>query len=935
MARISFANRLPGLLLALLLCATGFLRAADPPRGASEYLQGLSALAGGKLDAALAGFDKAIAADDENSSYHTARAVVLYLQNRSDVAVEEIRRSKRLGATPATQVWGWAIGGIINMPAPGDADDATRERIYQRQRTTRNEFDSRPPYESKEPYAAKLIDAGMHFATPIPPAEREAYRKKLVQVAASYAWNEMSSPKLVPVMMATVKSLFDQEKYAECLSLVDRLRPSNSDDPQLLFYSAACKLDAGDFQSARDEYTRVLIKRPQDAASYLGRARATANMGSMARANRDLEIAESIDPRATEAYRKTIADQLARGTASVPSESAKDLLIALKQSAADTSAPMSAVIEKAERLVRASAAVRFVRGESYTEELQRLDAAATADPRNADKQAAVGEFLINPLTTKQATLEGKTGIAKIPTGDTDVIRAQPYLDKALAINPNHIIAMTNKALSAISTREPKVAIQWAEKALALSNNLDLSRIYMDYYTNVATDMNVQARNLRTPKISYETRGGIEYRVTTHPSPADLARADELDRQADQLREKAIVPMQRLANSAKGTPPGVLAGAEVARAKANYSQAGAAALDVFKIDPFDIEAREFLIDLYPKIGMMDKTIEQQNISNNLLSPSAGRTLDRVWELLVATKYRSAKETVDQAETIEPTSVSVPAYRAAVTLAESNFAEFAPAIRQAVAMEEAKQRISGRSLDSAEKSPLAAADAALPMALRRLWGINLMTQSKPAEAAEQFRNSMAMGMRVADTEWDTLIQASALPAAENAKPKGWTIRELLADSQFSASRALLDAGKPEDAGRSLMAYVNTGGTADIPKGTHELGYQIYSRLAEAKAAQVFPQQMLLHFKMMDNQAENKRILQRGDQIDQQYDQQLEALRQRQADLDQQMAAASRTRNQNQIRALQQQRQALSQEMQRLIQQRNMDQMRNIDPNNQGAR
>lgn len=935
MARFAFAARLPVLLLVGLCLSASALYGADAPRGASEYLQGLSALVDGKLDAALAGFDKAIAADDENASYHTSRAVVLYLQNRSDLAVEEIRRSKRLGPTPGTQLWGWAIGGIINMPAPDDADDATRERIYQRQRVTRNEFDSRPPYESREPYAARLIDAGTHFATPIPPAEREAYRKKLVQVAASYAWTEMSSPKLVPAMMATVKSLFDERKYAECLSLIDRLRPSNADDPQLLFYSAVCKLEAGDFQSARDEYTRVLIKRPQDAASYFGRARAAASMDSVARANKDIEIATSIDPIAAQAFNKRFADQIARAAASVPSEPASVSLAALKKSAADTSAPMSTVIEKADRLVRAAAATRFVRAESYTEELQRLDAAATADPKNANKQAAVGEFLINPLTTKQATLDGKTGIAKIPTGDADVMRAQPYLDKALAINPNHIIAMTNKALSAIATREPKVAIQWAEKALALSNNLDLSRVYLDYYTNVAVDMNAQARQIRTPKISHEIRGGLEYQVTTYPSPADLARANELDQQADQLRLKAVGPMQRLAESARGTPSGVLAGAEVARAKANYSQAIVASMDVFKIDPFDIEAREFLIDLYPKVGMTDKAIEQQNISNNLLSPSAGRTLDKVWELLAATKYRSAKETIDQAEAIEPTSVYVPAYRAAVTLAESNFVEFTSAIRQAVAMEEAKQRVFGRSLDPAEKSSLAAADAALPMALRRLWGINLMTQSKPPEAAEQFRNAMALGARVSDTQWDTPIQASALPAAENAKPKGWTIRELLADAQFSASRALLDSGKPEEAGRTLMAYVNTGGTADIPKGTHELGYQIYSKLAEAKAAQVFPQQMLLHFKMMDSQAENKRILQRGDQIDQQYEQQLEALRQRQADLDQQMAAASRARNQNQMRSLQQQRQALSQEMQQLIRQRNMDQMRNVDPNNQGAR
>ena len=60
-----------------------------------------------------------------------------------------------------------------------------------------------------------------------------------------------------PLLIGRVKELYDQQKYADCLPLIDRLRPQNGNDPQLIYYSAGCKMYAGDCESARREAKRI------------------------------------------------------------------------------------------------------------------------------------------------------------------------------------------------------------------------------------------------------------------------------------------------------------------------------------------------------------------------------------------------------------------------------------------------------------------------------------------------------------------------------------------------------------------------------------------------------------------------------------------------------------------------------------------------------
>ena len=102
----------------------------------------------------------------------------------------------------------------------------------------------------------------------------------------------------------------------------------------------------------------------------------------------------------------------------------------------------------------------------------------------------------------------------------DLTRMKPYMEAALAQNPL---------------------------------DLDMARLYLDHRTGLVWVMKNQAVDLRTPRKREETRSDGVYEVTTYPSAADLARADELERQAKEVQRDAIQPLQRLAGALKDDP----------------------------------------------------------------------------------------------------------------------------------------------------------------------------------------------------------------------------------------------------------------------------------------------------------------------------------------------------------------------------------------------
>jgi hypothetical protein len=135
-------------------------------------------------------------------------------------------------------------------------------------------------------------------------------------------------------------------------------------------------------------------------------------------------------------------------------------------------------------------------------------------------------------------------------------------------------------------------------------------------------LNDQAIDLRTPRSHEEDRADGRYLVTTYPSEADLARADELDRQAQAARRDAIGPLQTLAGALKDDPARPATPAKQAKwrlATAVYFQwigelekaAGTAAAGL-REDPTDLDSLDYVIDLLRGTRTRDKLAEYKVI-----------------------------------------------------------------------------------------------------------------------------------------------------------------------------------------------------------------------------------------------------------------------------------------------------------------------------------
>lgn len=209
----------------------------------------------------------------------------------------------------------------------------------------------------------------------------------------------------------------------------------------------------------------------------------------------------------------------------------------------------------------------------YAERVAALQAAINANPNDANALVDLAAFYLKPLAPRTVeAADGKVRTLNVPLrneiipegikntyavpwvfrGDTSA--AWPLLKKALAIDPGNSrvareLAMYYRMRGDLDRMKPYMESALRQNPL----DLDMCRLYLDHRTGLARVLNDQAIDLRTPKSREEDRADGRYRVTTYPSEADLARADQLDRQAKAARRDAIGPLRKLAGAMKADP----------------------------------------------------------------------------------------------------------------------------------------------------------------------------------------------------------------------------------------------------------------------------------------------------------------------------------------------------------------------------------------------
>ncbi len=278
----------------------------------------------------------------------------------------------------------------------------------------------------------------------------------------------------------------------------------------------------------------------------------------------------------------------------------------------------------------------------YAERVAAFQAAIAARPNDANALVDLAAFYLKPVAPR--TVEAADGKARtfnvplrnewIPDGIKvtyavpwvfrgDTSAAWPLLQKALAVDPRNVRAMRELAMYYRMRGDLTRMKPYMEAALEQNPlDLDMARLYLDHRTGLARVLNDQAIDLRTPRMHEETRPDGIYEVTTYPSAADLARADELDRQAQAARRDAIQPLQRLAGALKDDPSRPTTPAKQAKwrlATAVYFQwigelekaAGTAAAGL-REDPTDLDSLDYVVDLLRGTRTRDKLAEYKAI-----------------------------------------------------------------------------------------------------------------------------------------------------------------------------------------------------------------------------------------------------------------------------------------------------------------------------------
>lgn len=278
----------------------------------------------------------------------------------------------------------------------------------------------------------------------------------------------------------------------------------------------------------------------------------------------------------------------------------------------------------------------------YAERLAALQAAIGARPNDANALVDLAAFYLKPLAPR--TVEAADGTMRtfnvplrneiIPEGIKntyavpwvfrgDTSAAWPLLTKALAIDPRNVRAARERAMyyrmrGDLDRMKPYMQTALRQNPL----DLDMCRLYLDHRTGLARVLNDQAADLRTPKSHEEDRPDGRYLVTTYPSEADLARANDLDRQAQVARRDAIGPLKKLAGAMKDDPSRPTTPAKQAKwrlATAVYFQwigelekaAGTAAAGL-RDDPTDLDSLDYVVDLVRGTRTRDKLAEYKAI-----------------------------------------------------------------------------------------------------------------------------------------------------------------------------------------------------------------------------------------------------------------------------------------------------------------------------------
>lgn len=791
------------------------------PKGMLPFLRGVDLLGSFKPMDAIPSFVQAVAADEENSDYHTARGAAYVLAERMKDGLPDLQRALKLNprnilASRMTRLAYLMLG-----------DQLAASKFYGHGSTQNADF---LITEVGVGYGNRVTARQHGYPEgPQDKAKADAAVQKLPtvagMVAAAYRSGEQKSVQAVFAL--GVEQIRSGDFAAARRSFRDVLARFPHDWTSHC-YHARSLLETGNPEEARRELTYVLCWKRFLPDAFVARALAAARQGDRKRAEADLAAAERIDAGKARAAKSDVEAWLKRASLeALPNDPAQwDALGALAKGGASFDELAAAAL----KLRRSVDAKRKRWDEAYQDRLHELCAAARAKPGDAGRLAAVAEFLRENNDVQGLTVEqnGAARWFRRQTNDTkkwEIDLAFALAGEGLAADNRNArcwavqchILLLNYHKAEEAERAGLAAVQCDPKLPG--GHVALSDVYHEY----AVRQREQAAVLRAGKtgtrsVNVVNQYGQHVRTDTEtyhipPTAEELAQAAALEAQAAANDKREQSCLSNALAASKGTKEEPFYQALLFYLRKDYAQARPWLEKAVQQDPENPKAHLHLSYCLRALGLEEEHHEAFARAINLQETSAEGWLKLAWTRLERNAYDAARTALARARPLDPSDARIWAYCGILAQAGSkDLAEAAACYRAALAQEEARARANGTTYGAAKDGapPLSPQDIGLSAVLR-LKLAKLAFRDNPAQAAAYYLDTAEDEQRLSDWSLTGQVHSAMLPFPERPDkqpPGGPALVALLKNNRIFLGQALLSAGRGAEAARHIAEAENFG-------------------------------------------------------------------------------------------------------------------------------
>jgi tetratricopeptide (TPR) repeat protein len=578
---------------------------------------------------------------------------------------------------------------------------------------------------------------------------------------------------------------------------------------------------SGHHEQARQHMSVVLSWNPAYVDGYVVRAVSAAEMGAGRQARRDLELARQLDPHDRSGTIGSARQKVDAALAAAPRESPAQLHADVLKAARDRLA-MDQLVERAVKLRRATNAARRLGDEVYAEGRRELAWALAARPRDPDRLAALGRFVLDEIDARGDSVEPTRYMIfyrqqEKALKDAELQLARKMFNDALAVQPSHVPALAGLARMEIRQDLWANAERYLRRALATgTTDREVLKLMRDVMRAAAAQRVAAAMQLRMTRTWDERIGNTVYRYTETPTAAALAKANNYDAQAANLLGIAKDYIQRaLATLSNDAASHDFVGS-MAFAAQDWAVAARAWEKAVKLDPETRHYRYSLSNAYSRLNQVDAYMEQATIGRNTEHTTAATQLDWAWDLIAGGRLAEARGYLDRAVAVDPADARTPAQLAVIAEAQDQRDEALALYRAAFALDEAHQRERGGSWIRGT-GPWFVSETGRPVEVRSRIA-DLIAAERPQEAAELYLANVKIESRFADAAFKEHVHTAMLPLPNlpaNRRQVAPTFGELMRTNRALLGLELARMGQCDQAAehfRKLTEYdgrARTGG------------------------------------------------------------------------------------------------------------------------------